>query len=423
MSRLLAFVLDQKWAMDGEYLRKCAGLLRAHSLGKVVDASEVRAVVRDRDAARAGAGLGGGSGDRGYWIDSRGVAIVPIEGVLCRRASLVSDISLPAGMAADQVVSAVSGAASDSAAKSVVLSFDSPGGTVAGTEEMVDAVRGAKARKPVVAWVASRMASGAYWIGSQADSIVCGRMASAGSIGVYQVVEDSSKAYSATGVVVHVLRAGEFKGIGVEGAAVTPAQLAVLQAEVAAIYELFIDDVSKGRGLSRAQALQLADGRSHVGHEAVALGLVDEVGPLDRASELAVSLVGKARTAGPAAVASGNRGAAKFEDRIVEIVAQSGKTTNEAVYEACQRFPKEHTDWIKRRCPAIVIPDEAVQRGRNARAAAAPSYSGEKFESMVYHRIRVCPETVAVATERLQMEHPDAYADYVRRGSPPISWR
>lgn len=302
----LNYILANHWAIDGRVGRAALAFLERRAGGARTAPEEVRRIVAERDHARAEAGDGedwrpltaqeiarpwdgelfyadGADRRRGYRVEG-GVAVVPVEGVLSRYASIINDQSQPRGTGSMAVGQSVRAAMADPQVAAVVLSIDSPGGTVAGTEEL--AVEIARAGKPVVAYAAYLCCSGAYWLASQADLIVAARTAAVGNIGVYQVVEDSSRAADEMGLTVHIVKAGKYKAIGVPGTAVTREQLDTLQEEVDAIYTEFVRSVARGRaaaGLTESAVVKLADGRSWVGEAAVQLRLADAVGTQEEA--------------------------------------------------------------------------------------------------------------------------------------------
>ena len=126
-------------------------------------------------------------------------------------------------------------------------------------------------------------ASAAYKAASQAGRLSANEPAFIGSIGVYQVVEDTSEMAEKMGVKVHVISTGEFKGAGVPGAPVTDAVLQDVQNEVDALNELFMKAVAKGRHMDIRTVRKLADGRVHIAAKAQSLGLIDAVESFDDA--------------------------------------------------------------------------------------------------------------------------------------------
>lgn len=213
---------------------------------------------------------------RGFDVVGSGVAVVSLIGTLQKFDSSMGGTStLRAGRAIDE-------AARDDAVKAIVVRIDSPGGTVAGTQQLADRVAAAKAKKPVVAVIEDLGASAAYWVASQAERIVVNATGLVGSIGTFAVVHDYSEAARQVGVQVHVIRAGEFKGVGVPGTEINDEHLADMQRIVDQLNSQFLTAVSKGRGMPIAKVRELADGRIHVGREAVKLGLADSVQTLEQ---------------------------------------------------------------------------------------------------------------------------------------------
>lgn len=213
------------------------------------------------------------------------VAVVEIVGSLTKFGSSLGQRSGTVALRR-----AIRTAADDPRISSILLKIDSPGGTVAGTGDLADDVREAATKKTVIAHIEDMGASAAFWIASQATRIVANESASVGSIGTFGVIFDQSKAFEKRGIVAHVIRSGEHKGVGVPGAEVTDNQLAELQRHVNAINAIFVAAVQQGRGLTEQAAESLADGRVHVAGEALALGLIDDIGNFESALEQAADM-------------------------------------------------------------------------------------------------------------------------------------
>ena len=186
---------------------------------------------------------------------------------------------------------AIRNAANDPEVSAVLMRIDSPGGSVAGTEELAREISAAKAKKTVVAFIEDIGASAAYWVASQATKVYTHESALVGSIGTYAVVPDYSSAAAREGIKVHVVRAGEFKGAGEPGTEITAAQLSAFQERIDSINEIFLQAVASGRGMSIEQVREIADGRVHVGQQAKQLGLVDEIASYEAVMQ---ELVGRA---------------------------------------------------------------------------------------------------------------------------------
>ena len=207
-----------------------------------------------------------------------GVAVLSISGVMMKQHT-----SYGGGTSTVLVRRLLSKAMNDPQVRAIAFKLDTPGGTVAGTQELADDIAAAGQTKRTMAFCSDLTASAGYWIASQCGSIWANEMASVGSIGTYCVVADTSKAYADAGVVIHVVRAGAFKGAMTEGTPITEEQLSEAQRLVDGINAKFLETVSKGRGMSLDKVAALADGRVHLAKEAKAMGLVDHVGSWESA--------------------------------------------------------------------------------------------------------------------------------------------
>jgi len=207
------------------------------------------------------------------------VSIVHLAGVMIKDAGWWSWF----GGIADtrQVQRAVEAAAADPDIEVIVLRIDSPGGSVDGLSELGDALFKARSIKPVIAQVDGMAASAAYYAASQAGEIRAGRTDLVGSIGTYIALEDSSKFYEQAGLEAVVLKTGEYKGAGIEGTPITPAQRADFQRIVDEYFADFKAAILRGRGLSGEQLAGLADGRVWLSPEARAKGLIDRIATMD----------------------------------------------------------------------------------------------------------------------------------------------
>jgi signal peptide peptidase SppA len=233
--------------------------------------------VHVRDHAQTPGDAAAADKRRGPYAVVDGVAVLPLEGTLLKHRSSLGGTSLV------ETRRALRSALDDPRVDGLLVLIDSPGGTVAGTGDLADALYRARQRKPVSAFIEDLGASAAYWIASQAERVWSNPTGLVGSLGVFAVVEDTSGLYEQLKIQVHVLRSGEFKGAGTDGAPVTAAHLAEFQRQVDGLAEAFLAAVARGRGRERSALAPLADGRVHLGPEALALGLIDQVGTLDAA--------------------------------------------------------------------------------------------------------------------------------------------
>ena len=173
--------------------------------------------------------------------------------------------------------------ASDPEIAAVLLCIDSPGGQAAGTLELAAEVAKCRAAKPTWAFVEDSGDSAAYWVASQAETVLAGAAACVGSIGTYAVLTDTSGAMERAGISVTVVSTGPAKGAGVEGTPITPEITADVQRLVDAMNAHFLAGVSRGREVSPETVASWADGRTYPAAEAVEMGLIDGVATWDEA--------------------------------------------------------------------------------------------------------------------------------------------
>jgi protease-4 len=181
----------------------------------------------------------------------------------------------------------------DPSVHAVVLRLDSPGGGVAASQEIYDAVqRLRKDDKPVVASMGGVAASGAYYIACGADSIVANPGTLTGSIGVIMSFPNTEELFRKVGVRFEVVKTGKFKDIGSLSRPMTPEERQLLQGVLSNVYEQFVSAIAEGRDLERNDILPYADGRIFSGSQALDYGFVDRLGDLDDAIRLAGGLAG-----------------------------------------------------------------------------------------------------------------------------------
>ncbi len=169
----------------------------------------------------------------------------------------------------------------NSAIKAVVLEINSPGGSVAASEEIYQEVVKLDLVKPVYAYFGETAASGGYYIALPARKIFASIPTITGSIGVIAFDPDLSGLFDKLGVKMETYQTGQFKDLGSTSRAATDAERAIFTDLIDDSYQLFIDRIEENRTLDRNTILTLADGRVYSGKQAAANGLIDQVGTLD----------------------------------------------------------------------------------------------------------------------------------------------
>ena len=168
--------------------------------------------------------------------------------------------------------------ADENRVKAVILSIDSPGGSVAGGETLHDAIMRVAAKKPVVVTMGGLAASAGYMIAVPASRIFAREATLTGSIGVLLETGEASGLLNKLGLSAEVVRSGPLKD---EPSFVRPLSAEgkdVLQGLVNDMYDQFVGMVAEGRHMDPAKVRSLADGRAYTGRQALGLGLVDAIG-------------------------------------------------------------------------------------------------------------------------------------------------
>ena len=166
--------------------------------------------------------------------------------------------------------------------KAVVLRVDSPGGSVLASEQIYREVVALKAAgKPVVVSMGSVAASGGYYIAAPSDEIVASPMTVTGSIGIFAALPTYDRTLGRLGVSVDGLGTTALSGAQRLDRPLQPALRDFVQSTIEHGYEQFLGHVSAGRGKTRDEIHEIAQGRVWVGVDAKRVGLVDTLGGLD----------------------------------------------------------------------------------------------------------------------------------------------
>ncbi|UVT22019.1 MAG: signal peptide peptidase SppA [Nitrospira sp.] len=178
--------------------------------------------------------------------------------------------------------------------KAIVLRIDTPGGGVVPSQEIYDAVKRvrSKSNKAVIASMGSVAASGGYYIAAATDRIVANPGTLTGSIGVIMETANVEGLLQKIGVEGVVIKSGKYKDVGSPLRKMSAEERALLQAVMDDVHKQFIEAVAEGRSMELRTAQALADGRIFTGRQAKDAKLVDELGDLEDAIQLAAEVVG-----------------------------------------------------------------------------------------------------------------------------------
>ena len=179
--------------------------------------------------------------------------------------------------------------------RAVVLDIDSPGGSAPASNYLYLAVQSLVKRKPVVAFIRGLGASGAYLLSCPASRIVAIPSAIIGSIGVISMRPLIYEGLDRIGVRMHVTKSERLKDMGSMFREPTDEELVKEKELIDDLYGQFLEAVMQGRGMDQAQVKQVATGEIFTARRGKELGLVDELGDLERAIDLAAELGNTAR--------------------------------------------------------------------------------------------------------------------------------
>lgn len=180
----------------------------------------------------------------------------------------------------------------DESIKAVIVRINSPGGGVAPSQEIYESIIQLKKNKKVVASMGSIAASGGYMIACGADKIVANPGTITGSISALMHFANAEELMKKIGLKSSVVKSGKYKDIGSPMRRMTEEEKALIQELVDDIYDQFLEMVARDRKISKEKLKTIADGRVFTGRQAKNYGLVDELGDMGYAVELAGKMAG-----------------------------------------------------------------------------------------------------------------------------------
>ena len=196
-------------------------------------------------------------------------------------------------VAGDRFAGIISSVRADSTVKAVVLRVASPGGSVAASEKIRTEIDLLRKVKPVIASYGNYAASGGYWISNSCDKIFSDKSTLTGSIGVFSMIPDfSGTAEKVFHVGVTNVGSSRHSDMYSLTRPHDAEETAYMQRSVDDIYEAFLENVSAGRGMDKAEIDEIAQGRVWTGSDALKIGLVDEIGTLADAVRYAAIAAG-----------------------------------------------------------------------------------------------------------------------------------
>jgi protease-4 len=217
------------------------------------------------------------------------VVVIPLNGsITTGDSSSLSSSTITPGL----VRYYLSRVEKDKTVKAIVFRIESPGGEIEPCQEILLEIERVKGTMPIVVSMGGTVASGGYYISTNADKIVALPTTQTGSIGVISAAINIEELLEKLGIQIEIFKGGKYKDMYWGFRELTLEEEEIMQEMVDEYYEQFIDVVAEGRGLSKEDVRNLATGQLYSGTKAKELGLVDELGDLNTAINWALELTG-----------------------------------------------------------------------------------------------------------------------------------
>lgn len=233
-------------------------------------------------------------------VDARGlglnagprIAVVYADGVINMGSSTVDFPGAPLVVGSRTMVEAIRDARDDRSIRAIVLRVNSPGGVAVAADIIWRELTLAREEKPLIVSMSDLAASGGYYIAAPGHAIVAQPGTLTGSIGVFSGKFAASGTLNKVGVGVEEVTDGAQADMLSPVARFSEAAREAMQRQVDDVYERFLQVVAEGRAMSRDEVHLVAQGRVWTGRQALGIGLVDELGGLRHAVDLAKAEAG-----------------------------------------------------------------------------------------------------------------------------------
>lgn len=176
----------------------------------------------------------------------------------------------------------------DESVKAMVIRINSPGGSAKASEELWRKIKLIQEKVPVIISMGNVAASGGYYMATAGDKIFAENNTITGSIGVFGLMFNVSELTKNIGVNVEKVKTHKMSDFPSFDRSLTSKEKTRVQLGINKVYDVFLDRVAKGRGLSKKEVQKLASGRVWTGRQAKENGLVDSIGGLNMAIETAI---------------------------------------------------------------------------------------------------------------------------------------
>ena len=268
--------LNEPWAIYEPKLEQIVEFLELRANGWVADEEHIRATIAEQRGSLF-ADLAGEGDEEGGPVIVDGVQVMRLFGTLGPRMNLMMQCS--GGTSTQQFAAEMERAGDNPCVQTILIEVDSPGGVVSGTEEARQSIKRAREKgKRVVVVARNMMASAAYYIGAAATEVFASPSTEVGSIGVYTILKNITKAADDAGIKFHVFRAGDLKAAGNAYEELSAERKKSIQDRIDGAYRMFVNAVAEDRGKTVAE-VEASFGRGSVmlAEAAKAVGMIDDV--------------------------------------------------------------------------------------------------------------------------------------------------
>jgi protease-4 len=220
------------------------------------------------------------------------IALIYSQGLIQEGDDDFSPLTFETTAGTDPMIRAIRRATKSSSVKAIVFRVDSPGGSGLGCDLVYREILKAKERKPVIVSMSDYAASGGYWVSMGATAIVAQPSTLTGSIGIWGIFPNISGLYDKLGLVEENVKRGKYADMLLGVKKLSEYEKKLLSDRLYQTYKEFVNKAAQSRLMAYNDLEPYAQGRSWMGEQALKYGLIDELGGLDRAIEIAKEKAG-----------------------------------------------------------------------------------------------------------------------------------
>lgn len=215
------------------------------------------------------------------------IALIYSQGVVQEGEDSVSPLTLEETAGTTPIIRAIRRATKSKSTKAIIFRVDSPGGSGLGCDLVWREILEAKKSKPVIVSMSDYAASGGYWVSMGATAIVAQPTTLTGSIGIWGIFPNISGLYDKLGLIEENVKRGEHADMMLFSKKMSSYEKELYRDYIHNTYVEFVSKAAESRGKSYDELEKYAQGRAWTGAQAKEFGLIDELGGMDKAIEVA----------------------------------------------------------------------------------------------------------------------------------------